>query len=195
MEIRPIRPELADDYFALFDNAFTDNPHWAGCYCAFYDVATSNEDWDPSNESFGEENRSFRRGVIERGEANGLLAYRDGRPVGWVNAGPRERYGNLRHFAEAVEDDDPPTGSIMCFVIHPDHRGHGVASGLLASLDDYFREFDLSQAEAYPRKAPPTDPDFPWTAAFYKGTPSMYEGAGYQVHREYEHFTAVRKQL
>ena len=195
MEIRPIGPDLADDYFALFDNAFTDNPFWAGCYCAFYDVSTSNEDWDPSDEGFGQQNRAYRAEVVDRGDAHGLLAYRDGRPVGWVNAGPRDRYGNLRHFAEAIEADDPPTGSIMCFVIHPDHRGSQVASSLLAELDDYFRDFGLSQAEAYPRKAPPNDPDFPWTAAYYKGSPSMYERAGYRAHKKYEYFTSVRKPL
>jgi GNAT superfamily N-acetyltransferase len=83
----------------------------------------------------------------------------------------------------------------MCFVIHPDHRGDGVASGLLAELDDYFRDFGLSQAEGYPRREAPANPDFPWTAAYYKGSPTMYEKAGYRVHRQYEHFTSVRKQL
>ena len=195
MDLKPITADLTTAYFELFDNAFGDNPHWAGCYCLFYDVTTPSEEWDPSDPGFGARNRAEREKRIERGEARGILAFEDGRPVGWVNAGPRTEFGNLRHFAEAVEEGDPPTGSIMCFVIHPDHRSRGVATSLLAGVDGYFRTLGLTQAEAYPRKEPPESPDFPWTAAYYKGTPSMYENAGYRIHREYEHFVAMRKHL
>lgn len=195
MDIQPISPERADDFFALFDNAFTDNPHWAGCYCAFYDDPTPTDELDSSAPGFAERNRRNRAATIAAGRAHGLLAYEDGHPIGWVNAGPRHSYGNLRIFAEATEELDPPTGSIMCFVIHPEHRGRGVASGLLAALDDYFRGLGLVIAEGYPRPTAPTDPDFPWTAAYYKGTPTMYEKAGYRRHREYRGFVAMRKDL
>ncbi len=195
MEIKPIGPSLADDYLALFDNAFTDNPFWAGCYCAFYDDPTPTDDWDSSTPGFAERNRSARLDVIARGDAYGLLAYIDKQPVGWVNAGPRHRYGNLRHFEAAVEPSDPPTGSIMCFVIHPDYRGRGVASALLHRLDDYFRGLGLAQAEGYPRRVAPSNSDMPWTAAYYKGSPTMYENAGYRPHRHHEHFVAVRKSV
>jgi GNAT superfamily N-acetyltransferase len=78
---------------------------------------------------------------------------------------------------------------------HPAHRGTGVASGLLAAIDDYFRDFGLDVAEGYPRRRAPANPDFPWTAAYYKGSPDMYEKAGFVLHREFEGFVSVRKDL
>lgn len=195
MDIRPISPDLVDDYFRLFDNAFGDNPHWAGCFCAFYDDPRGSEEWNSDRPGFAETNRANRSRTIREGRARGLLAFDGDGPVGWVNAGPRDAFGNLRIFAEAVADDDQRIGSVMCFVIHPDHRGRGVATGLLNSVDDYFRDLGLACSEAYPRNAPPDDPEFPWTAAYYKGTPEMYEKAGYRVHHEFDHFVAMRKAL
>lgn len=195
MDIRPISPDLIGDYFELFDNAFADNPWWAGCFCAFYDDPVANEEWDASDPEFAMRNRANRMATIDRGEAHGLLAYTAGRPVGWVNAGPRDRYQNLRIFAEAISPDDGAVGSIMCFVIHPDHRGQRVATALLGAVDGYFRDLNLEVAEGYPRKAPPDIPDFPFTAAYYKGTPSMFAQAGYVEYQQFDQFISVRKTL
>ena len=195
MDIRPITPALVDDYMALFDNAFSDNPHWAGCYCAFYDDSRSRKEWNASRPDFASRNRENRQNTISERQAHGLLAYESDRPVGWVNAGPRRRYGNLHTFSQAVDPNDPPVGSVMCFVIHPEHREKGVATALLAEVDDYFRDLELTVAEGYPRRATPADPSFPWTAASYKGSPEMYRKAGYLPHKEFDDFVAVRKAL
>lgn len=195
MDIKAVGPDLVDDYFGLFDNAFTDNPAWADCYCAFYDDAGPDEAWDRTSPGFAERNRQSRRKTIQEGQAHGLLAYDGNKPVGWVNAGPRDSYRNLRIFSEAIEADDPPTGSIMCFVIHPEHRGAGVATALLESIEGYFQALGLHVSEGYPRLSPPEDPDFPWTAAYYKGSPAMFARAGYHVHKEFDRFVSVRKLL
>lgn len=195
METHRISPDRAGDYLELFDGAFGDNPHWAGCYCQFYDDQATDEEWDPSDAEFGARNREKRMATIEAGGAHGLLAYDQGTPVGWINAGPRDSYANLRIFAEAIADDDPRIGSIMCFVIHPHHRSRGVATALLEAAHPYLRSLGVEVAGAYPRTVPPSQPDFPWTAAYYKGSPSMYEKAGYVLHREFVRFVAMRKPL
>lgn len=195
MEITPVTPDLADSYFELFDNAFPDNPDWAGCFCAFYDDPGSDEDWDSSNPVFGARNRQNRTNAIASESAHGLLAFGEGRPIGWVNAGPRDAYGNLRSYAEAADPEESGVGCVMCFVIHPAWRGRGVGTALLGSVDDYFRSIGLGVAEGYPRKRPPQDPHFPWTAAYYKGSPEMFQQAGYHHHQEHDFFVAVRKTL
>jgi ribosomal protein S18 acetylase RimI-like enzyme len=194
MDIRPLMPELADAYLHLFDTAFADNPWWRGCYCWYYEDPCPDDEWDPSDSAQMAHNRVRRRRQIEGGDAHGLLAMQDDAVIGWVNADRRDRYGNLRGMAASIEDDDPVVGSITCFVIHPDHRREGVASELLAACDDHLRGLGAEAAEAYPRRSPsPTG--MPWTASFYKGSPAMYERAGFTTHRELEHFSVVRKDL
>src|SRR5439155_3910501 len=80
VEIRELNRELLSDYLKFFDRAFSDFPHWAGCYCGFYD--TPGDNWDATAES-GPEHRAARTERISNGRAQGLLAYIDDEPVGW----------------------------------------------------------------------------------------------------------------
>ena len=138
LEVVELGPEHVDDYLALFDAAFREFPDWAGCYCAFYD-APAGQPFDPQEE--GAQHRADREARIRSGRAHGLLAYRDGAPVGWCNVAPRSQVPNLRKFAEAVVDPADEPAVVMCFVIHPDHRGQGVASDLLAGALDAARRW------------------------------------------------------
>ncbi len=92
--VRELKPELLDDYLSFFDQAFSDFPRWAGCYCGFYD--TQGDVWDPTAKA-GPEHRAARADRIRAGQAQGLLAYADGKPVGWCNAQPRASFANMRH--------------------------------------------------------------------------------------------------
>ncbi len=84
IDVRELKPELLQDYLRFFDQAFSDFPHWAGCYCGFYD--TPGNDWDPTAKA-GPEHRVARSQQISSGKAQGLLAYIDGTPVGWGHRG------------------------------------------------------------------------------------------------------------
>jgi GNAT superfamily N-acetyltransferase len=194
VDVRPLSPSLVDDYLALFDAAFADNPYWAGCYCAYYDDPCPDDEW-VADAGAAPAHRELKRTRIASGAAPGLLAFVDGRAVGWCNAGPRRAFVNLRVYGGAVDDPDEAVGSVMCFVVHPDHRRSGVASALLGATDGYFRSLGLDVAEAYPRENPPGNPAFPWTAAYYKGTPSMFAQAGYEPTRSLDGFTVMRKRL
>lgn len=194
MEIRPLVPPLVDDFLSLFDAAFSDNPYWMGCYCAYYDDPCSDDQWKAGADA-APAHREARCERIRAGQSKGLLAYVDGSVVGWCNVGPRDAFVNLRAYAEAVEPGDAPTGSVMCFVVHPEHRHRGVATALLERADDYLRDLGMATVEGYPRAAPPSDPAFPWSAASYKGTREMYEQAGYHLHRELDRFLVMRKDL
>ena len=119
VEIRRFAPDLVDDYFRLFDDAFRDFPDWRGCFCAFYDDPCASADWDPEQV---ERNRGYREAVIDRGGAHGLLAYDEGEPIGWLNAAPRASYGNLRIFAAAARPDDPPVTGVQRVVTPGPYR-------------------------------------------------------------------------
>lgn len=118
LEIRRLTPPLAQDYLALFDAAFTDHPGWSSCYCLFYH--SSEEPWREGPE-VAADHRAARIEQLARGEVPGYLAYRDGRPVGWLNAGPRQAYQSLRRLPEG----DPGDALVMCFVVLPEVRNPG----------------------------------------------------------------------
>jgi GNAT superfamily N-acetyltransferase len=192
IEVVELAPDRVEDYFALFDHAFPDNPSWAGCYCGFYDDP-SDRPWDNVQDALA--HRAARKARIRAGEASGVLAYVAGRPVGWCNVARRSRHGNLRTLIQAVEDPAEDPALIMCFVIAPEHRGRGVATALTEAAVALAREWGAPWVEAYPPR-PDHDPSpLPWTAASYKGPLSMYERAGFTVVREFASFLVVRRRL
>jgi len=149
IEVRELRPELLQDYLEFFDQAFSDFPHWADCYCGFYD--TPGDYWDATSNA---EHRAARLALISAGKAQGLLAYIDDRSVGWCNAQPLANFVNMRSYRVALTDPGEPVGSIMCFVVSPGYRGRGVCTALLRAACDKFRRDGLQIAEAYPTTNP-----------------------------------------
>lgn len=193
IEVRELKPELLNDYLRFFDQAFSDFPHWAGCYCGFYE--TPGKDWDASAKA-GPRHRATRSEQISRGNAQGLLAYVNGDPVGWCNAQPRANFANMRHYAIAATDTNESVGSIMCFLVAPGHRGRGVCTALLNAAVSKFRRDRLQIAEGYPT----TDPskrtwEIPWAEENYKGPLKVYLKNGFKIHRQLERFAIVRKHL
>ena len=193
ISVRELKPELLSDYLTFFDKAFSDFPHWAGCYCGFYD--TPGNDWDPTTNA-GPEHRAARSERISSGNARGLLAYIDDKPVGWCNAQPRASLLNMRSYEVALTDPEEPVGSIMCFLVAPEHRGKGVCTALLSAACDKFRRDGLHVAEGYPTTNPSKRAwQIPWAEDNYKGPLKVYLRNGFMIHRQLERFAIVRRQL
>lgn len=192
--VKELEPGLLKDYLRFFDSeAFTDNESWSGCYCGFFDDPCPDQDWDAGVES-GSAHRMARIDRIRKGLARGLLAYSNGKPIGWCNAAPRSSYINLRRYAVAVETPAAPVGSIMCFIVSPAYRRKGVSAALLHHACKMFRRLGLEVAEGYPRTQPSSD-DESWAASNYHGSLEMFRGAGFNVSRQFEKFAVVRKNL
>jgi len=116
----------------------------------------------------------------------GLLAYADGRPVGWVHAGDRLGFPRLcaeSGFVEAGTRRDPanpgsgPIGrgkAVVCFMIHPQHRGRGIATALLDRVVADAPAEGYAYVEAYPFRHATS------CATHYHGPAVMYEKAGFQ---------------
>jgi len=191
IEVRELKPELLQDYLQFFDRAFSDFPEWADCYCGFYD--TPGNDWEATSNA---EHRAARSTLIRAGKAQGLLAYIDGRPVGWCNAQPRTSFVNMRTYSVALTDPGEQVGSIMCFVVSPGYRGRGVCTALLRAACEKFRRDGLQIAEGYPTINPQKRfGEIPWAEANYKGPLSVYLKNGFKIHRQLEQFAIARKQL
>jgi ribosomal protein S18 acetylase RimI-like enzyme len=179
--VRAISPDQHDVVLHYFDMvAYADNPNWSKCYCAERLVADY-----PSRTK--EQNRAFRSELILSAKANGLVAYRLGRVVGWCHAAPKNELVNVEG------EKDPKVGAIVCFVVAPDQRRQGIATQLLESAVDHLRSRGMKVAEAYPR-AGDVEPSR-WVWSQYVGPLSMYEKAGFEIAETHEDFCIVRKKL
>jgi ribosomal protein S18 acetylase RimI-like enzyme len=132
LDIRPLTPELRNDYLYFFDNiAFADHPEWSQCYCLAFHFEPA---WDAVDAD--KENPWRERAVrfVREGKIQGYLAYSDGKTVGWCNANDKKNYAALESNVKPEiwgENEDKKIKSIVCFLVAPDMRGRGIATKLL----------------------------------------------------------------
>jgi GNAT superfamily N-acetyltransferase len=129
----------------------------------------------PPGVSRSEMNKRELKALVDRGVVPGLLAYEDGRPVGWVSLGPREDYARLEKSIVMKPVDDEPVWSIICFFVDAKARHRGVADALLDAALDWARDQGVKLIEAYPcdKPAGARDDDL------WFGTPAMFERRGF----------------
>jgi len=179
--VRAISPDQHDVVLHYFDMvAYADNPNWSKCYCAERLV----EDYESRTK---EENRAFRSQLILSAKANGLVAYRLGRVVGWCHAAPKNELLNIKG------EKDPTVGAIVCFVVAPDQRRQGVATTLLEAALEHLRKRGMTAVEAYPvlGEIDPTR----WSQINYMGPLPMFVKAGFEIVEKDADRAIVRRTL
>ena len=173
VEIVPLTPDRWADVASLFDEGGDART----CSCMFWRVRS--KDW-----SFGSaaEAREGFRSIVDaaRDPAPGLLAYADGRAVGWVSLAPREDYQRLTNSRVRPQIDETPVWSIVCFVVSRSARGQHLTTRLLDAAMDYARAHGAPALEAYPVD---TDGKIP-AAVGYTGLLSTFRAAGFHVVHE-----------
>ena len=179
--VRAISPDQHDAVLHYFDMvAYADNPNWSKCFCmerlvVDYEFRTR------------QQNRESRSELIRSAKANGLVAYRLGRVVGWCHAAPKNELVNVEG------EKDPKVGAIVCFVVAPDQRRQGVATSLLDAALEHLRKRGMTAAEAYPFLGE-IDPAR-WSQINYVGPLSMYVKAGFEVAEKHDDYAVVRRAL
>jgi len=173
VRVEPLTPERSPDVATLFEEG--GDPKW--CWCAWFRVAGR----DFSNATAADNRRTLERATgaaAAEGRAPGLIAYADGRAVGWVSLGPRSDFGRIERSRLLAPIDDRPVWSIVCFVVSRTVRGRGVAEALLGAAITYARHHGATLLEAYPVDT--SGGRIPSASAF-RGTLSMFERAGFGV--------------
>ncbi|MEO7119062.1 MAG: GNAT family N-acetyltransferase [Candidatus Limnocylindrales bacterium] len=173
LEIRPLSSDRSADLFALLGER---SGYW-GCWCQWFRVTNAGYQ---QRGSVG--NKAAMTDLIADERTPGLLAYRDGAPVGWVSIAPRREFERIAGDPETAMNEElaqpeaSPVWSVTCFVVSKTARGTGIARSLLAAAIDFAREQGAQVVEAYP-----VEPNGRTSAdnAFI-GVRSMYENAGFE---------------
>ena len=190
IDIRPLTPELAEDYARFFDIT----PHNEGeggikCYCVVWRSDSSytgdGDHWFPTQEERRERATQF----VRNGNLQGYLAYRGDEIVGWCNANADCQSGvNFLRSYWPIEEYHANTKvkSVFCFVIAPEMRRKGVATKLLKRVckDAADAGFDFVEGYANANSAP----DF-------QGHLAMYEKCGFINYTERDGKVVMRKCL
>ena len=172
VEIRPVDAGCRDALAELF----AANGTVAGCGCMFFVVG-------PADFKAGWHSRTNRDRLLEdvaQTPPIGLLAYREGRAVGWCAAGPRARYERaLRSKTLAGHDpaEDDSVWFLPCLFVRAGERRKGVAADLLAAAVELAREHGAPAVESFPL----TGGEKRGSADVYVGTEAMFAAAGFEV--------------
>jgi len=184
-DVKPLTRDTWGDLVELFNRPGASIAR--GCWCMYYRKKGAGADADQAAK-----NRRGLRTLVGRGTVPGLIAYDDGRPVGWISLGPREDYQKLERSPVMKPVDDKPVWSIVCFFIDSKERGRGVAKVLLNAGMDHARANGATLLEAYP-----VDKDRRSVSEFlWFGTRSMFERAGFtEVARRKPTRPVMRKRI
>lgn len=169
--VKPLSPDLAETFTTYLGSLdFNHAPHWATCYCMFYQTNCSQEEWQNRT---GPENRSAAAKLIKEGSMKGYLAFAGDECIGWCNANDARQYIRLEEEMKPVIRD-LKVGCVICYVIHPEYRNQGVARLLLKhALADFKAEgYDAVLAIPLDRKDEPEN--------LYRGTVKMYTEQGFK---------------
>lgn len=141
MEYHPLTRDTWKDFETLFGK----NGACGGCWCMLWRLPRKRFE-----EMKGSGNRDAMRKTVYSEEVPGIIAYKEGEPIGWCALAPRDVYQALNRSRILQPVDDQPCWSISCFFIRRDHRRKGVSSGLIRAAGDYARRNGARILEAYP---------------------------------------------
>jgi GNAT superfamily N-acetyltransferase len=169
LEIHPLTPDRWDDLVTVFDRP--GDPK--GCWCMFYRVRS--RDFE---RLWGKGARAAFREVVADGPPPGLLAYRDGAPVGWCAVAPRETYPRVLHSRVLRPVDDAPAcWAVVCFYVVRGERGGGVAAALLEAAVAFAGDHGAAAVEGYPKDTAGTTKH---ANEMFVGSMSMFADAGFE---------------
>ena len=185
LDVQPLTADRWLDLVELFGRPGAAIPR--NCSCMYYRRSGTG-----AGRAQAATNRRRMKGLVDRGTIPGLIAYDDGRPVGWISLGPREEYEKLARSPVMKPVDDRPVWSIVCFFVDSKARGRGVSEALLRAAIDHARSHGATILEGYPVDKPDrSQSDFLWF-----GAKRIFDRAGFrEVARRTPTRPVVRKRL
>lgn len=163
---------LTPNRWSDFETLFGPRGACGGCWCMWYRLKRSEFE-----KQKGGGNKKAMKSLIDSGNAPGILAYLDGKPVGWCSLAPRKEFSTLKRSRILKPIDEEPVWSIICFFVEKSHRRKGLNIALLTAAIDFAKQRGAKILEGYPVE--PKKNPMPDVFAFY-GLASAYKKAGFK---------------
>lgn len=177
------RPATAGRWKDL-ETVFEDCSYARKCWCAYWYLP--NRDFKAG---WGDGNRRSLAKLVRQGKEPGVLAYRDGMPVGWCGVAPRDVFDRLRRSEMLAPIDKRRVWSINCFVVRKQHRRAGLMRLLIRGAVRFAKARGARTIEAYPVDPRPGI----GSSELYTGTLSAFLDEGFvEVERRRPHRPILR---
>jgi GNAT superfamily N-acetyltransferase len=174
----PLTPDRWDDLVALFEtDSMTRN-----CWCMVTRLTGAE-----LREFKGPQRRQMFQQLVKQGKkdgvAPGVLAYQDGKPIGWLAVAPRSltpdwNKGRKSSAVEAEADaTDPACWGASCFFVRSGHRKQGLTADMLDAGIALARKGGASRLEACPMN----DEDKRSPVGMCVGPKRIFERAGFET--------------
>ncbi|WP_442577423.1 N-acetyltransferase family protein [Mesorhizobium sp. ASY16-5R] len=145
--VKPLTPDL----WPAFEDLFGKQGACYGCWCTHFRLRPA-----VRRENDRQRNKDHIRARIEAGPPPGLLAFEDGKAVGWMQIGPRAdvpEWNNAGRVSAPLKPDHGADGqvwAISCFFIRNAARGRGLSHRLVGAGVAFARESGARLLEACP---------------------------------------------
>ena len=177
IDVRPVTHRQWDDVVVAFGRR-GDDPSW--CWCRRFLAPPADQVALPRAER---DNRAALREEISGSPVPpGLVAYVEGRPVGWTRVGLRDGFPGVignRALARLLEPD-PGAWWVTCFAVSPGGRGQGVGTALLRAAVHHARQHNATCVEGHPVDVARLKGGRASPSAIFTGTLAMFVAAGFQ---------------
>ena len=167
LQFHPVTPDRWKDFEKLFGS----NGACAGCWCMWWRLSRK----EFYRKQYAENKRAIKK-IILAGQKPGILAYANGKPVGWCAIQPREAYSSLERSNVLKRVDDSPVWSVTCFYVARGYRHQGLAAQLLKAAIRLARQRGAKIIEGYPIDSGGEKKN---TVSIFTGLASTFTEAGF----------------
>ena len=116
-----------------------------GCWCMTWRLVSKEYE-----KNKGAHNRELFYQLVKNKEPLGVIAFEDGKPIGWCSISPGEKLIRLENSKLFKRIDDTPVWSITCLFIKKEYRKKGISSMLIKEASIYAFLKGAKVIEAYP---------------------------------------------
>jgi GNAT superfamily N-acetyltransferase len=159
------------DRWKDFEELFGPNGACAGCWCMWWKISRAE-----FSQNHYSGNKLAMKKIIMAGQEPGILAYADGKPIGWCAIAPRETYPSLERSNVLKRVDDSPVWSVTCFYVARGYRRKGITTQLLEAAIRFARRHSARIVEGYPID---TGGEKRNTVSVFTGVVSTFADAGF----------------